>query len=147
MSPQVQFSAVINVAGGWCGGNCASDDFIANVDLALRQSVWTSAIAASVAAKKLAPGGLFILPGAAPVTDGGTSGMIAYGASKAAVHHMNLSISGDNGGLAEGNTSLCLAPVVLDTPMNRKFMSNADFRSVKARCDLNTSIYCMAKRL
>jgi len=102
----------------------------------LRQSVWTSAIAASVAAKKLAPGGLFILPGAAPVTDGGTSGMIAYGASKAAVHHMNLSISGENGGLAEGNTSLCLAPVVLDTPMNRKFMSNADFRSVITRCDL-----------
>ena len=62
--------------------------------------------------------------------------MIAYGASKAAVHHMNLSISGENGGLAEGNTSLCLAPVVLDTPMNRKFMSNADFRSVITRCDL-----------
>ena len=72
--------AVINVAGGWCGGNAKDEKFVDNVDLALRQSVWTSSIAASVAANNLAPGGLFILPGAAPVLDeGGTSGMIAYG--------------------------------------------------------------------
>ena len=72
--------AVINVAGGWCGGNAADAKFVDNVDLALRQSVWTSSIAASVAAAHLAPGGLFILPGAAPVLDeGGTAGMIAYG--------------------------------------------------------------------
>ena len=94
----------------------------------MRQSVWTSAIAAHVAAKKLAPGGLLILPGAAPVCDGGTAGMIAYGASKAAVHHMNLSVSSKDGGLPDGATSLCLAPVILDTPMNRKFMADADFR-------------------
>ena len=51
-----------------------------------------------------------------------------HSASKAAVHHMNLSVSDQSGGLAEGTTSLCLAPVILDTPMNRKFMSGADFR-------------------
>ena len=43
------------------------------------KSVWTSAIASHVAANKLAQGGLFLLPGAAPVCDGGTAGMIAYG--------------------------------------------------------------------
>lgn len=78
----ISFSAVINVAGGWCGGNAADDNFVANVDLALRQSVWTSAITCSLAAKLLKPNGLFILPGAAPVLDGATSGMIAYGAAK-----------------------------------------------------------------
>ena len=122
-------SAVINVAGGWCGGNAADDKFVANVDLALRQSVWTSAIAASVAATHLAKGGLFILPGAAPVIgNSATAGMIAYGASKAAVHHMAKSCADGNGGMAEGVATLCLAPVILDTPMNRKFMSKADFR-------------------
>ncbi|CBY34066.1 unnamed protein product [Oikopleura dioica] len=118
--------AVINVAGGWCGGNAADDNFVANVDLALRQSVWTSAITCSLAAKLLKPNGLFILPGAAPVLDGATSGMIAYGASKAAVHHMLSSVATKEGGLPEGAASYCLAPVILDTPMNRKFMPKAD---------------------
>merc|ERR1712212_135057 len=120
--------AVINVAGGWCGGNASSDDFIDNVHLALQQSVWTSAVAAGVAAKKLNEGGLFILPGAAPVCSAdGTPGMIAYGASKAAVHHMAASCAAEKGGLASGTTTLCLAPVILDTPMNRKFMPKANF--------------------
>ena len=121
--------AVINVAGGWCGGNAKDDKFVANVDLALRQSVWTSSIAASVAAAHLSEGGLFILPGAAPVIgNSATSGMIAYGAAKAAVHHMAKSCAEGNGGMAEGVSTLCLAPVILDTPMNRKFMPKADFR-------------------
>ena len=37
------------------------------------------------------------------------------------------SVSAEKGGLAENVTSVCLAPVILDTPMNRKFMSKADF--------------------
>lgn len=119
--------AVINVAGGWCGGNASTDNFVANVDLALKQSVWTSAISSHVAAKHLKTGGLFVLPGAAPVLDGATAGMIAYGASKAAVHHMLQSVSSPKGGLAENVTSVCLAPIILDTPNNRKFMPKADF--------------------
>ena len=42
--------AVISVAGGWCGGNASSKDFLKNVDLAAKQSMWTSAIAANLAA-------------------------------------------------------------------------------------------------
>jgi len=79
---KIFFIAVINVAGGWCGGNASADNFVANVDLALKQSVWTSAISSHIAAKHLKTGGFFVLPGAAPVLDGATSGMIAYGASK-----------------------------------------------------------------
>lgn len=119
--------AVINVAGGWCGGNASKANFVANVDLALKQSVWTSAISSNVACNHLKEGGFFVLPGAAPVLDGATAGMIAYGASKAAVHHMLLSVSSPKGGLAANTTSICLAPVILDTPNNRKFMPKSDF--------------------
>lgn len=48
--------AVICVAGGWAGGNAAAKDFIKNADLMWRQSVWSSTIAASVAAKHLKEG-------------------------------------------------------------------------------------------
>ena len=70
------------MAGGWCGGSAKGDNFLANVDLALKQSIWTSAVASHVAAKHLKEGGFFVLPGAAPVLDGATAGMVAYGASK-----------------------------------------------------------------
>merc|ERR1712046_21755 len=42
--------AVISVAGGWAGGNAASKDFLKNTDLCVKQSVWTSAITAKLAA-------------------------------------------------------------------------------------------------
>ena len=51
-----------------------------------------------------------------------------YSAAKAAVHHMARSCADGKGGLPEGASTLCLAPVILDTPMNRKFMPKADFR-------------------
>ena len=62
--------------------NLQDEKFLANVDLALKQSMWTSAVASHVAAKHLKAGGFFVLPGAAPVLDGATAGMVAYGASK-----------------------------------------------------------------
>merc|ERR1712130_916783 len=107
--------------------DCGEVDAVKNVDLALKQSVWTSAISSHVAAKHLKAGGFFVLPGAAPVIDGATPGMIAYGASKAGVHHMLQSVSSPKGGLADNVTAVCLAPIILDTPNNRKFMPKADF--------------------
>jgi len=40
------------------------------------------------------------------------------------------SVASKKGGLAENVTSVCLAPIILDTPNNRKFMPKADFRFV-----------------
>jgi dihydropteridine reductase len=61
-----KLDAVICVAGGWAGGNAASADLVKNSDLMWRQSVWSSVIATSVAAKHLREGGLLSLPGAKP---------------------------------------------------------------------------------
>ena len=55
-----------------------------------KQSVWSSAISASLASAHLTEGGLLVLPGARPAA-GGTPGMIGYGMAKAAVHQVGIS--------------------------------------------------------
>ena len=64
--------AVVCVAGGWRGGNAASKNFIANCDAVIKQSIWSSLIAAKLSAKFLKPGALLVLSGALPSATGGT---------------------------------------------------------------------------
>ncbi len=58
-----------------------------------KQSVWSSAISASLASAHLTEGGLLVLPGARPAA-GGTPGMIGYGMAKAAVHQVGWELAG-----------------------------------------------------
>ncbi|XP_002128545.2 dihydropteridine reductase isoform X1 [Ciona intestinalis] len=120
--------AIFCVAGGWAGGNAASKNYVKNCDMMWKQSVWSSTIAGNLASKFLKQGGLLTLTGAAPALEG-TSGMIGYGLAKAAVHQLCKSLSDSNSGLPVNSSVLCIAPVTLDTPMNRKNMPNADFSS------------------
>ncbi|XP_054259068.1 dihydropteridine reductase isoform X2 [Macrosteles quadrilineatus] len=120
-----KLDAVICVAGGWAGGNAASKEFVKNSDLMWRQSVWSSVIAASVAAQHLKEGGLVSLPGAKPAL-GPTPGMVGYGMAKAAVHQLTKSLAAENSGLPANCLSVATLPVTLDTPMNRKWMADAD---------------------
>jgi dihydropteridine reductase len=100
-------------------------DFVKNTDLMLKQSVWSSVIASSIASKYLKPGGIIVLTGAKAAL-GPTPGMIGYGLSKAAIHHLTKSLADENGGLPTGAQALSILPVTLDTPMNRKWMPKAD---------------------
>jgi len=117
--------AIICVAGGWAGGNAANRVFIKNSAMMCKQSIWTSCISASLAAHHLKEGGLLTLTGAVPALEG-TAGMIGYGMAKAAVHQLTKSLAADNGGLPSGAKVATILPVTLDTPMNRKWMSDAD---------------------
>jgi len=120
-----QLDGIFCVAGGWAGGNAASADFIKNADLMLQQSVWSSYIAASLAATFLKTDGILVLTGAQPALTP-TPGMIAYGVAKAAVHHLVQSLGQPKGGLPTGGKALAILPVTLDTPMNRKWMKYAE---------------------
>ena len=51
--------------------------------------------------------------------------MIGYGLAKAAVHQLTKSLADKNGGLPANAAVQTILPVTLDTPMNRKFMSDA----------------------
>jgi len=118
--------AIFCVAGGWAGGNANAKSYIKNCDLMWRQSVWSSSIAGGLAAKFLKPGGVLVLSGAAPCTEG-TSGMMGYGMAKAAVHQLTKSLAQEKSGLPCDSSVLCILPATLDTPNNRKWMSKADF--------------------
>jgi len=120
-----KLDGIINVAGGWAGGNTQHKDWIKNADLMWKQSVWSSSIAATLAAHHLKENGVLVLPGAKPATDG-TPGMMGYGMAKAAVHQLVKSLGSNGSGLPEGACALGLLPVTLDTPMNRKFNPDAD---------------------
>ncbi|XP_003738718.1 dihydropteridine reductase [Galendromus occidentalis] len=120
-----KLDAVLCVAGGWAGGNAKSADFIKNCDLMLKQSTWTSVIAASLSANFLKEGGLCALTGAQPCLTA-TPGMIGYGLAKASVHHLVSSLAASKGGLPARATVHAILPITLDTPMNRKWMPKAD---------------------
>lgn len=93
----------------------------------VQQSVWSSVIAAKLAAKHLNDGGLLALTGAKAAADsGGTPGMIGYGLAKAAVHHLTQSLAAPGSGLPNGASVFAILPITLDTPMNRKWMPKAD---------------------
>lgn len=120
-----KLEAVVCVAGGWAGGN-ASKDLAKNTDMMIKQSLWSSIISASVASHHLREGGILTLTGAKPALSG-TSGMIGYGAAKAAVHQLTKSLAGSDSGLPANSFVASILPITLDTPMNRKWMPNADF--------------------
>lgn len=52
--------------------------------------------------------------------------MIGYGLAKAAVHQLTQSLAGEGGGLPANSLVIAILPQTLDTPMNRKWMPNAD---------------------
>ncbi|XP_024238252.1 quinoid dihydropteridine reductase a [Oncorhynchus tshawytscha] len=120
--------AILCVAGGWAGGNCSSKDLYKNTDMMWKQSVWTSTISSHLAAVHLKQGGLLTLAGA-KASLGGTSGMVGYGMAKSAVHQLCQSLAGEDSGMPPGAVAVAILPVTLDTPMNRKFMPDADFGS------------------
>lgn len=120
-----KLDGIFCVAGGWAGGN-ASKDLIKNAELMWSQSVCSSLIAASLAAQHLKEGGIIQLTGAKAALEG-TSGMIGYGLAKAAVHHLTKSLGQKDSGLPNNAIAVAILPVTLDTPMNRKWMPNADF--------------------
>ncbi len=76
-----KLAAIMCVAGGWSGGNAASEDLVAVSELMFKQSVWPSVVSAQLAAHHLAPGGTLVLTGALAALQG-TSGMIGYGMAK-----------------------------------------------------------------
>lgn len=120
-----KLDGIICVAGGWAGGNATSKDFLGNAELMWKQSVWSSVIAASLAAASLKTGGFLSLTGAKAALEG-TPGMMGYGMAKAAVHQLTKSLAAKDSGLPADSLVASILPVTLDTPMNRKWMPKAD---------------------
>ena len=123
--PGSKLDAVLCASGGFAAGNAASANLFEATDSLLASSVQASIVAARVSASLLSPGGLLMLAGASAAAVPTPWG-IAYGAAKAAVHHLVGSLAGKGSGLPENSKVVAVAPVMLDTPLNREDMPNAD---------------------
>eukprot|EP00644_Phytophthora_capsici_P002237 jgi/Phyca11/534723/estExt2_fgenesh1_pg.C_PHYCAscaffold_270062 len=109
-----KMNTVVCTAGGWAGGSIRDADSLVNLGTMHAQNLESAF---------LVPGGLLVLTGATAALQA-TSGMVSYGASKAATHHLIASAVTE---LPEDATVLGVLPTTIDTPMNRKFMADADF--------------------
>lgn len=126
---QTQLNCVINVAGGWDGGDAADDQIVSKTQKQISINLETALASSHLAAKFLRPGGLLVLTGANPVFQGGTGFMLSYGIAKAGVHHIVKSLSNGQGGLPANAKVIGILPTTIDTHTNRTAMPDADFRT------------------
>ena len=114
--------AIVSAAGGWAGGDISSSEFLSSVDKMFKMNALSAALAAHIASHKLRKNGLLVLFGAEAGKQA-TPGMVGYGMSKAATHHLVQSLSKDEN---FPGVVVCLLPITLDTPSNRKYMGDQD---------------------
>jgi dihydropteridine reductase len=137
--PGSKLGAVLCASGGFAMGNAASADLFEISEKMFSSSVQASLVASQIAASDLSPEGLLVLVGAAAVS-GGTPWALAYGAAKAGVHQMVKSLAGTGSGLPKGARVIGVAPVALDTLMNRRDMPKADFTNWTNTAELSDKI-------
>jgi len=126
---KAELSCVVHAAGGWTGGSISSGSLMASLDRLYHQNLESAVAASHVAARApLTKGGLLVLTGASAAT-GATPGMVAYGITKAATHHLVASLaSPDNKVFSDLSVSVVgILPITLDTPSNRSGMPTANF--------------------
>ncbi|OWZ24689.1 Dihydropteridine reductase [Phytophthora megakarya] len=118
-----KMNTVVCTAGGWAGGSIRDADSLVNIGDMHSKNLESAFLATYLASHLLVPGGLLVLTGATAALQA-TPGMVSYGASKAATHHLIASAVTE---LSEGSSVLGVLPTTIDTPMNRQFMADADF--------------------
>lgn len=119
-----KLDTIVCAAGGCADGN-AKQDLIKHLELTWNQIVWSAFISTCIAAKYLKEGGLLAFVGASYALNG-TPTMLGYGAAKAAVHQLTMSLGSPESGLPKDAVCLAVLPNILDTPMNRRFMPSEE---------------------
>jgi len=116
---------VAHAAGTWAGGSISEIDSLDSISSMSFINLRSAINASYLGVHLLRPGALMMLTGAAAALEP-TPGMIGYGLSKAATHHLIRSVAADPS-LAPGCTVVGVLPDVLDTEGNRAAMPDADF--------------------
>lgn len=120
-----KLNTVVCAAGGWAGGSIRDANSLVNLGEMHAKNLESAFLATYLASHLLIPGGLLVLTGATAALQA-TPSMVSYGASKAATHHLVASAVSE---LPDGSSVLGVLPTTIDTPMNRKFMADADYSS------------------
>jgi len=123
---KLQLDAVISVAGGFMMGNIKDEMIFGQVERMLSFNLRSAVAASFVASHALKEGGLLVLTGAYGALSP-TPTFVAYGMSKAATHHLILSLAKEGSGMPANASVVGILPVMLDTVQNRKDMPSANF--------------------
>ena len=126
---------VLCVSGGWAGGNANSSDLLKSTHAMVSSSLYASLIAAHLSGTEAgllnqAKPNCLLLPGAAPLVGiyPGTAFMTPYGVAKAGVHQLLNSLADrETAGIGNNTKVFGIAPVTIDTEMNRQGMPDANF--------------------
>jgi len=122
-----KYGTLVSTAGAWVGGTVGEDSFLTNASRMLDSNLSSAFGACHLAKRHLncdGSGGLLVLTGAWAATQA-TPDMLAFGSSKAAVHHLVRSLA--QGGLPDNVTVTGVLPMTIDTPENRRLMPDANF--------------------
>jgi dihydropteridine reductase len=119
--------SVFCTAGGWIGGSIWSEDCVDAIDYMHRMNLQPAVTASHLALHYLGEQGFVVLTGAAAALQP-CPGMIGYGLSKAASHHLVQSLAADTH-LPERSTVVAVLPDIIDTQSNREAMPGADYSS------------------
>ena len=121
-----RLDALANVAGTWRGGDPVHETDESTFDLLMDVNLRTAFLASKHALPHLVEtGGAVVSVSARSGLEGG-AGDALYRASKAGVKILTESIAAEHRGTVRAN---CVLPGVIDTPMNREMMPDADFET------------------
>jgi NAD(P)-dependent dehydrogenase (short-subunit alcohol dehydrogenase family) len=141
--------ALCNVAGTWQGGDPVHETDVATFDLLFDVNLKTAFLASKHALPHLqadasglgaADQGAIVSVASRSSLEGG-EGDAVYRASKAGVRLLTESIAAENRGTVRANAVM---PSVIDTPMNREMMPEADVASWVAPADIAEVIQFLA---
>lgn len=134
--------ASIHVAGGFAMGALA-DTSLAQFDHMLSMNLRTAFLCTREAARGMTGGGRIVNVAARPAIDPTAgAGMTAYTVSKAAVAAMTQVAARELH--SKGIWVNAIAPSIIDTPMNRNAMPNADFDTWPKTHELAEAIFWLA---
>jgi len=119
-----RIDALCNIAGTWKGGNPIEETDVGTFDLLFDVNLKTMFLASKHALAPLQESGGAIVSVSARSSLEGGSGDGPYRASKAGVRLLTETIAEENRGTVRANA---IMPSVIDTPMNREMMPDADF--------------------
>jgi NAD(P)-dependent dehydrogenase (short-subunit alcohol dehydrogenase family) len=118
-----RLDALCNVAGTWRGGDPIAETDLEEFEFLLDVNLKTMFLASKHAIPHLAESGGSIVSVSSRSSLEGGSGDGPYRASKAGVRLLTETIAEENEGELRANA---IMPSVIDTPMNREMMSDAD---------------------
>ena len=119
------FDAILVVSGGFAMGSVKDKDIFEQWERQDKINFQSALLGGHLATQLLGEQGLLMFTGAASVFEGPVNYAYAYAISKSATHALALQMA-ERSEIPVSSTVVTILPKIIDTPMNRKDMPDAD---------------------